>query len=110
MKVEDAYKRSIHTTLNWIQDTINPSKTQVFFCTYPLCISEVEIGTKVENVIWKQCQNRGPHLQFKIANSAILAHKNTSKVLNVTKMTSQRKDGHLCKYYLGPNATSNRQD
>jgi hypothetical protein len=51
--------------------------------------------------------------QFKIANSAILAHKNSSQVfmvLNVTKMTSQRKDGHLSKYYLGPNATSNRQD
>jgi len=34
MKVEDAYKRSIDTTLNWIQDTINPSKTRVFFRTY----------------------------------------------------------------------------
>jgi len=34
MKVEDAYKKSIDTTLNWIQDTINPSKTQVFFRTY----------------------------------------------------------------------------
>lgn len=34
IKVEDAYKKSIETILNWIQDTINPSKTQVFFRTY----------------------------------------------------------------------------
>ncbi|KAL5097327.1 hypothetical protein RYX36_001654 [Vicia faba] len=34
MKVEDAYKRSIETTLNWIKDLINSSKTQVFFRTY----------------------------------------------------------------------------
>lgn len=34
LKVEDAYKKSMETILNWIQDTINPSKTQVFFRTY----------------------------------------------------------------------------
>jgi hypothetical protein len=34
MKVEDAYRRSMETILNWIQDSINPSKTQVFFRTY----------------------------------------------------------------------------
>ena len=34
MKVEDAYKRSVETVLNWIQDTVNPNRTQVFFRTY----------------------------------------------------------------------------
>jgi len=53
--------------------------------------------------------------QFKIANSAILEHTNTSqvlklKVLNVTRMTGQRKDGHSSKYYLGPNEKPHRQD
>ena len=47
--------------------------------------------------------------QFKIANSVLSAHTNTSevlkfKILNVTQMTSQRKDGHSSIYYLGPNA------
>jgi hypothetical protein len=53
--------------------------------------------------------------QFKIANSAILEHTNTSqvlklKVLNVTRMSGQRKDGHSSKYYLGLNANPRRQD
>ena len=33
MQVEDAYKQSIQTVMNWIQDTVNPSKTQIFFRT-----------------------------------------------------------------------------
>lgn len=48
--------------------------------------------------------------QFKIANSALTAQTNNTsqflkyKVLNVTRMTAQRKDGHSSIYYLGPNA------
>lgn len=33
MEVEDAYKRSIETVLKWIQETVNPSETQVYFRT-----------------------------------------------------------------------------
>lgn len=33
LHVEDAYKRSMETVLNWIQSSVNPSKTQVFFRT-----------------------------------------------------------------------------
>lgn len=33
MQVEDAYKQSIQTVMNWIQDTVNPSRTQIFFRT-----------------------------------------------------------------------------
>ncbi|WJX22761.1 Protein trichome birefringence-like 10 [Trifolium repens] len=125
MKVEDAYKRSMETILNWIQDSINPSKTQVFFRTYaPVhfrggnwkkdgnchleTLPELGVGSSLVPIDnWSQ---------FKIANSAILGHTNTSqvmklKVLNITKMTGQRKDGHSSKYYLGPNnANSHRQD
>lgn len=58
--------------------------------------------------------------QFKIANSAFLAHTNPNtselskfRVLNVTRMTAQRKDGHSSIYYMGPNANPappHRQD
>ncbi|RZB82037.1 protein trichome birefringence-like 11 [Glycine soja] len=116
MKVEEAYKRSIKTVLNWIQNSVNPKKTQVFFRTYaPVhfrggdwrkggnCNLETlpELGSSlVPNDNWSQ---------FKIANSVLSAHTNTSeflklKILNVTQMTAQRKDGHPSIYYLGPNA------
>ncbi|KAK7363714.1 hypothetical protein VNO77_05866 [Canavalia gladiata] len=113
MHVEDAYKRSIQTVLNWIQDEINPSKTQVFFRTLaPVhfrggdwrnggnCHLETlpELGSSlVPNDNWSQ---------FKITNAVLSAHTNISEtknfmVLNVTRMTAQRKDGHSSIYYLG---------
>ncbi|RDX57837.1 Protein trichome birefringence-like 10, partial [Mucuna pruriens] len=127
MKVEEAYKRSIETVLDWIQSSVNPSKTQVFFRTYaPVhfrggdwrkggnCHLETlpELGSSlVPNDNWSQ---------FKIANSVLLAHTNSNtsevlkfKILNVTQMTAQRKDGHSSIYYLGPNvgpAPLHRQD
>ncbi|XP_057726602.1 protein trichome birefringence-like 10 [Arachis stenosperma] len=112
MQVQDAYKRSIETVLNWIQDTVNTSKTQVFFRTLaPVhfrggdwrnggkCNLETlpEIGSSlVPNDNWSK---------FKIANSVLSsANRNSMKlsVLNVTHMTGQRKDGHSSIYYLGP--------
>ncbi|KAJ1428762.1 PMR5 N-terminal domain [Sesbania bispinosa] len=116
MEVEDAFKRSLETVLKWIKDTVNPRKTQVFFRSYaPVhfrggdwrkggnCHLETlpELGSSlVPNDNWSQ---------FKIANSVLSAHTNTSevlnfKVLNVTQMTAQRKDGHSSIYYLGPDA------
>lgn len=122
MKVEDAYKRSVDTTLNWIQDTINPSKTQVFFRTYAPVHFRGGDWKKDGNCHLETLPELGSSLvpkdnwsQFKIANSAILEHTNTSqvlklKVLNVTRMSGQRKDGHSSKYYLGLNANPRRQD
>ncbi|XP_068463297.1 protein trichome birefringence-like 11 isoform X2 [Phaseolus vulgaris] len=115
MQVEDAYKQSIQTVMNWIQDTVNPSKTQIFFRTLaPVhfrggdwknggnCHLETlpELGSSlVPNDNW---------LQFKIANAVLSAHTNISEtkkfmVLNVTQMTARRKDGHSSVYYLGRN-------
>ena len=56
--------------------------------------------------------------QFKIANAVFSTHLYASEVkkfevLNVTRMTAQRKDGHSSLYYLGPNvgpAPIHRQD
>ncbi|KAJ0093016.1 hypothetical protein Patl1_25436 [Pistacia atlantica] len=117
MKVEDAYRRSIQTVLQWIDNEVNTSKTQVFFRTYapvPLqtggtCHLESlpELGTSlVSPQSWAQ---------FKILTDVLSAHTNTRKfnVLNVTYMTALRKDGHSSLYYLGPDgspAPLHRQD
>jgi len=88
MQVEDAYKQSIQTVMNWIQDTLNPSKTQIFFRTLAPVhfrfvwrlkwwvsstshillgtklvwyVSEEEIGKTVETVIWKHFRSLALH-------------------------------------------------
>ncbi|XP_015942755.2 uncharacterized protein LOC107468021 [Arachis duranensis] len=125
MKVEDAYKKLMETVLNWIQDTVNLNKSQVFFRTYtPVhfrsgdwrsggschleTLPELNMSL-VPNDNWSQ---------FKIDNSLLSSHKNSTelvklKILNITEMTAQRKDGHSSIYYLGPNggtAALHRQD
>ncbi|XP_008222981.1 PREDICTED: protein trichome birefringence-like 10 isoform X2 [Prunus mume] len=125
MSVEDAYHISMETVVRWIDTEVNSSKTQVFFRTYaPVhfrggdwktggnCHSETlpELGSSlVPPPSWDQ---------FRIANSVLSAHSNTSKateidILNVTRMTARRKDGHSSLYYLGPKvgpAPLHRQD
>ncbi|XLT06026.1 hypothetical protein HN51_044775 [Arachis hypogaea] len=125
MKVEDAYRKSMETVLNWIQDTVNLNKSQVFFRTYaPVhfrsgdwrssgschleTLPELNMSL-VPNDNWSQ---------FKIGNSLLSSHKNSTelvklKILNIIEMTTQRKDGHSSIYYLGPNggtAALHRQD
>ncbi|KAK7828857.1 protein trichome birefringence-like 10 [Quercus suber] len=125
MEVEHAYHRSIETVSHWIHTELNSSKTQVFFRTYaPVhfrggdwrtggnCHLETlpELGSSlVPSNTWAQ---------FKIANAVFSTHLYTSEVkkfevLNVTRMTAQRKDGHSSLYYLGPDvgpAPIHRQD
>ncbi|CAL0301182.1 unnamed protein product [Lupinus luteus] len=116
MKIEDAYKKSIETVLNWIQDSVNATKTQVFFRSY----SPVHFrggdwrhgGSCHIETLPDSGSSMVPDdnwLKFKIANSVLLEHTNISEtikvnVLNVTQMTAPRKDGHLSIYYLGPKA------
>ncbi|BAT87434.1 Protein trichome birefringence-like 11 [Vigna angularis] len=116
MKVEEAYKKSIETVLNWIQNSVNARKTQVFFCTYAPVHFRGGDWRKGGSCHLETLPEHGSSLvpkdnwsQFKIANSVLLAHTNTSevlkfKILNVTQMTAQRKDGHSSIYYLDPNA------
>ncbi|CAL8991695.1 unnamed protein product [Prunus brigantina] len=125
MSVEDAYHSSMETVMRWIDTEVNSSKTQVFFRTYaPVhfrggdwktggnCHSETlpELGSSlVPSPSWDQ---------FRIANAVLSAHSNTSMateidILNVTRMTARRKDGHSSLYYLGPKvgpAPLHRQD
>ncbi|KAF4365058.1 hypothetical protein F8388_001806 [Cannabis sativa] len=125
MTVEEAYHRSIETVVHWIENQVNSSKTQVFFRTYaPVhfrggdwknggnCHLETlpELGSSlVPSESW---------VQFQIPNNVLSAHPNILEamkinILNVTRMTSRRKDGHSSLYYLGPDmgaVSLHRQD
>ncbi|XP_074292195.1 protein trichome birefringence-like 10 [Silene latifolia] len=126
MTDDSAYRRSLETVLNWIDKDVKTSNTQVFFRTYApvhfrggdwktggTCHMETlpEIGISlVPPQIWPK---------FTIAADVLTAHKNHSfnykpiNVLNITVMSSRRKDGHLSLYYLGPGAgpaSIHRQD
>ncbi|PIA30838.1 hypothetical protein AQUCO_05400142v1 [Aquilegia coerulea] len=116
MKVDDAYRKSIDTLFNWIHKEVNTNKTQVFFRSFaPVhfrggdwktggsCHMETlpDLGSSlVPSQTWGQ---------LNIINEIVSDRRNKSQamevdVLNVTHMTSWRKDGHLSLYYLGPNA------
>ncbi|CAK9137184.1 unnamed protein product [Ilex paraguariensis] len=125
MKVDGAYRRSIETVVDWIHRQVNHSKTQVFFRTYaPVhfrggdwrtgghCHSETlpELGSSlVSSHTWSR---------WSVFLDVLSDHSNVSdgkalEVLNVTHMTSRRKDGHSSVYYLGPKvgpAPLHRQD
>ncbi|KAK4478039.1 hypothetical protein RD792_017304 [Penstemon davidsonii] len=124
MRVDNAYKRSLETVVEWIHREVNPKKTQVFFRTYApvhfrggdwrsggTCHLETlpELGSSlVPSHLWTK---------YSILAQVISSHSNVSHsraldVLNITHMTSRRKDGHSSLYYLGPKgrAPIHRQD
>ncbi|KAL3812678.1 hypothetical protein ACJIZ3_013946 [Penstemon smallii] len=124
MRVDNAYKRSLETVVEWIHREVNPNKTQVLFRTYApvhfrggdwrsggTCHLETlpELGSSlVPSHLWTK---------YNILAQVISSHSNVSysralDVLNITHMTSRRKDGHSSLYYLGPKgrAPIHRQD
>ncbi|KAJ9182063.1 hypothetical protein P3X46_006096 [Hevea brasiliensis] len=109
MRVEQAYHRSIETVLQWIQNKVNTSKTQVFFRTFaPVhfrggdwrtggnCHLETlpELGSSlVPPETWAQ---------YKVVADVLSANSNRAlkfNILNITRMSAQRKDGHSSVYY-----------
>ncbi|THG06907.1 hypothetical protein TEA_016629 [Camellia sinensis var. sinensis] len=125
MSVESALRRAIETMVDWIGSEVNLSKTQVIFRSY------APVHFRSGN--WKtggNCHRETlPDLgslpvspqtwgHFKTVIDVLTEHSNKSQVkkidfLNVTYMTSRRKDGHLSLYYLGPKiglAPLHRQD
>lgn len=122
---DGAYRKSLETVLDWIDREVNTSKTQVFFRTYaPVhfrggdwktggsCHMEhlPELGDSlVSSQTWPK---------LNIATEVLASRSNQPKLrdismLNITTMSSRRKDGHLSLYYLGPGAgpaSIHRQD
>lgn len=124
MKVETAYKKSLKTVLNWIHHDVNPNKTQVFFRTYaPVHFRGGDWKTAgychTETLPDLRSSSIPPHTwpQYSkfIEILSSLSKLNRTKsidILDITKMTSMRKDGHSSLFYLGPGrpAAINRQD
>ncbi|KAH6808845.1 TRICHOME BIREFRINGENCE-LIKE 11 [Perilla frutescens var. frutescens] len=124
MEVDNAYQKALETVAKWMHREVNTTKTQVFFRTYaPVhfrggdwrtggnCHLETlpELGSSlVPSHTWTK---------YSIFSQVLASYANLSNyaldVLNVTHMTSRRKDGHSSLYYLGPKvgpAPFHRQD
>ncbi|KAK9137206.1 hypothetical protein Sjap_007800 [Stephania japonica] len=125
MKVESAFRRSIETVKNWVDREVNASKTHVFFRTYaPVHFRGGDWKTggscHLEKLpeLSSSAAPSTTSLHFNIVNELLSKHSNNSvatklDLLNVTYMTSWRKDGHSSIYYMGPNskpAPLHRQD
>ncbi|KZV37966.1 hypothetical protein F511_28591 [Dorcoceras hygrometricum] len=122
MTVESAFRRSLETVMDWIRREVDAAKTQVFFRTYaPVhfrggdwrnggsCHMETlpELGSSlVHSHVWTK---------YNIFNRFTSSQPNMSalNILNITHLSSRRKDAHSSLYYLGPTlgpAPLHRQD
>ncbi|GAB2294926.1 hypothetical protein Dimus_029117 [Dionaea muscipula] len=124
MDVESAYQRSIVTMVEWINREVNTDKTQVFFRTYsPVHFrggdwktgGACHLETLPElNSTSSPPSQFSPKLQIVID---VLSRKSGSRgnkyvsLLNITYMSSRRKDAHASVYYLRSHpAALHRQD
>ncbi|KAM7521579.1 hypothetical protein LguiA_011481 [Lonicera macranthoides] len=125
MSVESAYRRSIETVMDWIESEVNTSKTQVFFRSYaPVHFRGGDWKTggscHMETLpdLSSSPLTAESWIRLKIAVEVLSERSEKSDLnklefLNVTHMSSRRKDGHSSLYYLGPEtgpAPLHRQD
>uniref|UniRef100_A0A803NRE9 Trichome birefringence-like N-terminal domain-containing protein n=1 Tax=Cannabis sativa TaxID=3483 RepID=A0A803NRE9_CANSA len=111
MSVETAYRKSIETVIDWIDDQVNLNKTTVFFRTYsPVHFRGGEWNTgggcHLETLPDLDSVPISPESHFSTTAKVLAERLNKTRlmdlvVLNVTEMTSRRKDGHPSIYYLG---------
>ncbi|KAG6480150.1 protein trichome birefringence-like 10 [Zingiber officinale] len=117
MSVDEAYQRAMQTLFQWIHKEVNRSKTQVIFRTYApphfrggnwrtggACHLETlpDLGPQISLKPWSQFLKPFRNVASKNSTTTTLE----LDLLNVTEMTSRRKDGHLSLYYLGPSRLS----
>lgn len=125
MSVESAYRRSIMKVVDWLSSEVNMSKTQVFFRSFaPVHFRGGDWRTggscHLETLpdLRSTSVSSETATQLRIVSEGFSELMNTSHsrkldFLNVTMMSSQRKDGHASLYYLGPPtgpAALHRQD
>ncbi|WMV47175.1 hypothetical protein MTR67_040560, partial [Solanum verrucosum] len=114
MDVETAFQKSIVTLVDWIGPEVNMSKTKIFFRTYsPVHFRGGDWKTggschletlpdllSPQESLWNSFEYMTViHVLSQLSNKS--KARNMS-LLNVTGMTSRRRDGHLSLYYLGP--------
>ncbi|XP_052170735.1 protein trichome birefringence-like 10 [Diospyros lotus] len=125
MSIESAFQRSIETLIQWIDNEVNLSKTQVIFRSYaPVHFrggdwktgGSCHLDTLPELGSLPVSAQTLVHLKIVADVLSECSNKSQMKkavLLNVTYMTSQRKDGHSSVYYLGSKsgpAPLHRQD
>ncbi|EXC13475.1 hypothetical protein L484_003589 [Morus notabilis] len=109
----EAYRRSLKTWANWIDKNVNPAKQLVFYRGYSTahfrggdwdsggsCNGETKpafIGAILDNY----------PLKMKIVEETIRDMRVPVKLLNVTRLTNFRKDGHPSIY--GRNSTAGKK-
>ncbi|KAH6799668.1 hypothetical protein C2S51_036152 [Perilla frutescens var. frutescens] len=109
--VQDAFRRSILTLMDWINREVNLSRTHIMFRTYSPahfrggdwntgggCHLETMPDLGAPPVSYER------YSLFKTFVDALSEHRGIQNIelLNVTSMASQRKDGHCSSYHLGP--------
>ncbi|KAF7120432.1 hypothetical protein RHSIM_Rhsim13G0024000 [Rhododendron simsii] len=125
MSVESAFQRSIQTLVEWIDKEVNLRKTHVLFRSYaPVHFrggdwktgGTCHLETLPDFGSLDVSSNNWTHLNAVCNVLSQFSESSEVKMmdlLNVTFMTSRRKDGHSSLYYLGPKqglAPFHRQD
>ncbi|KAK4792773.1 hypothetical protein SAY86_023208 [Trapa natans] len=127
MSIQQAYRRALETFFHWIRNDVDETKTQIFFRTFaPIHFrggdwkngGSCHLGTLP--VLGSSLLPSETWNQFEIFNGILSSSPPSSQlgainlqVLNITGMSSRRKDGHPSLYYLGPKvgpAPLHRQD
>ncbi|XP_047336705.1 protein trichome birefringence-like 11 [Impatiens glandulifera] len=124
MSLDEAFRKSIETLVKWIETEVDYiSKTNVFFRSYAPVHFTGGGWRNRGSCYMETMPNLGSSLvsqetfnQFRIVIDVFNQSsriKLLDNLLNVTNMSSRRKDGHLSVYYLGPKkgvAPLHRQD
>ncbi|XP_057473056.1 protein trichome birefringence-like 11 [Actinidia eriantha] len=125
MSVEKAFRRALETLVDWIDREVNLSKTQVLFRSYaPVHFrggdwktgGSCHLETMPDLGSLPISSQTSVHLKAVLDVLTKRLDKSQVKkldLLNVTYMSSQRRDGHSSLYYLGPKigpAPLHRQD
>nr|POE69498.1 protein trichome birefringence-like 5 [Quercus suber] len=116
----EAYRRALKTWANWIDKNVNPKKQLVFYRGYSSAHfrggdwdSGGSCNGETEPVLSGAILNNYP-LKMKIVEEVVKEMKVPVRLLNVTKLTNFRKDGHPSVYgkkvIAGQKVSTRRQD
>ncbi|CAA6654141.1 unnamed protein product [Spirodela intermedia] len=126
MTMEQAYRKSIETLLDWVGRDVNPRKTLVVLRSYaPIHFrsGDWKKGGSCHKETLPDLEGPPPaeaeNWALRVAGEVISErarrrrrHRPPVEVLNVTQLTARRRDGHASVYNLGPGkaAPLHRQD
>ncbi|KAL3647891.1 hypothetical protein CASFOL_008859 [Castilleja foliolosa] len=110
MSVENALLRSMKTLSEWINREVNLSRTHLIYRGYaPVHFSGGDWktgGSCHQETTPDQTSPSETYIEYKAVIHGLSKHLQSGNIdlLNVTGMTSRRKDGHASLYYLRPTA------